>query len=305
MGARDKLAYPVYLSLDEGRWEEKIKRSDELASFCTLCGRRCGVNRSYETGKCKVKGEVIVSSASPHFGEEPPLVGRRGSLTIFFSGCNLECIYCQNYEISHLLNGKRLSNEELSRQMLRLQSWGCHNINLVSPTHEVPNILRAIKMAAEDGLTIPIVYNTGGYDSIETLELLDGMIDIYMPDMKYGDEEHAIEYSGVAGYPEINFAAVKEMHRQVGDLVIGDDGIAIRGLIVRHLVLPNRLANTKKIMDFIAGEISKNTYVNIMDQYRPCYQAIGHHLLGRRITYKEFQEALDTAARAGLNRLEY
>jgi putative pyruvate formate lyase activating enzyme len=298
------MVYPVYLSLDEDQWKEKIERSDELASPCILCGRRCGVDRSLQAGICKAKGKAIVSSVGPHFGEEPPLVGRKGSGTIFFSGCNLECIYCQNYEISHLRSGRRMSNEELSKQMLKLQRWGCHNINLVSPTHEVPNILRAIKMAAEDGLNIPIVYNTGGYDSIETVELLDGVVDIYMPDMKYGDEKYAMEYSKVAKYPEINFAAVKEMHRQVGDLVIGEDGVAIRGLIVRHLVLPNGLANTKKVMDFIAQEISKDSYVNIMAQYRPCFEAINHPLLGRGVTREEYQEALEVAVSAGLTRLE-
>jgi len=253
---------------------------------------------------CETLDKAVVASAGPHFGEEPPLVGQRGSGTIFFAGCNLKCIFCQNYNIAHFCRGQKVSDEELAQIMLEVQEWGCHNINLVSPTHVVPNILAAVRLAAKQGLHIPLVYNTGGYDSLETIQLLEGVVDIYMPDMKYGEPEPARDFSKAAGYPEINFAAVKEMHRQVGDLVIGENRVAVRGLLVRHLVLPGGLAGTKKIMEFLANSISRHTYVNIMAQYRPYYKALGHPLLGRRISDKEYREALQIAAEAGLTRVQ-
>jgi putative pyruvate formate lyase activating enzyme len=215
----------------------------------------------------------MVSSYGPHFGEESPLVGKYGSGTIFFTNCNLRCLFCQNYSISQLGEGERVSKEELALMMLSLQARGCHNINLVSPTHVVPQILEALKIAVESGLHVPLVYNTGGYDSVETLSILDGIVDIYMPDMKYGDENIARELSGIENYPQVNKAAIREMHRQVGDLQTSQEGVAQRGLLVRHLVLPKGLAGTKDVVDFIAKEISANTYVNIMAQYHPCYKA--------------------------------
>ena len=248
--------------------------------------------------------KAIVASWGPHFGEEPPLVGQRGSGTIFFSGCNLKCIFCQNYDIAHLCQGQEVSDEELCQIMLELQELGCHNINLVSPTHAVPNILAAIRLAAKQGLRLPLVYNTGGYDSLETIKLLEGIIDIYMPDMKYGEPEPAKDFSKADNYTEINFAAVKEMHRQVGNLLIGKNNVAIRGLLVRHLVLPGRLAGTKKVMEFLAHNISRNTYVNIMAQYIPHYKAVGHPLLGRRIRTSEYYEALQISIEAGLTRIQ-
>ncbi len=263
-----------------------------------------GSSKESPIGICKTRDKAIVASWGPHFGEEPPLVGKRGSGTIFFSGCNLKCIFCQNYDIAHFHLGQEVSDEKLCEIMLELQELGCHNVNLVSPTHVVPNILAAVRLAAKQGLRIPLVYNTGGYDSLETIRLLEGVVDIYMPDMKYGDPEPAKDFSKADNYPEINFAAVKEMHRQVGDLVIGEDNVAIRGLLVRHLVLPGGLAGTKKIMEFIANNISKNTYVNIMAQYRPYYKAIGHPQLGRRIRASEYREALKIAADAGLTRIQ-
>lgn len=306
---------PVYLSLSEEQWEEKLQRSRELASPCLLCGRRCGAQRfrlSEDNGTakrpakgiCEAQDKAVVASMGPHFGEEPPLVGQRGSGTIFFSGCNLKCIYCQNYDIAHFYRGQEVSDEELGQMMLKIQEMGCHNVNLVSPTHFVPNILAAVRLAAQQGLQIPLVYNTGGYDSLETIKVLEGVVDIYMPDMKYGDPEPAKDFSKATDYPEVNFAAVKEMHRQVGDLVIGENKVAVRGLLVRHLVLPGGIAGTKKVMEFLANNISLNTYINIMAQYRPYYKAVGHPLLGRRIKDSEYRQALQIAKEAGLRRIK-
>ena len=257
-----------------------------------------------KSGKCHVTDKVIVSSYGPHFGEESPLVGRHGSGTIFFSYCNLECVFCQNYTISQLGEGSRIDNDELAGIMLSLQAKGCHNINLVSPSHVVPFILPALDIAASKGLTLPLVYNSGGYDSLETLKLLDGIVDIYMPDMKYSDEKTAGLLSGVKAYPEVNKTAVKEMHRQVGDLKTDEDSIARRGLLVRHLVLPERLAGTKEVVRFLAHEISTDTYLNIMAQYRPAYRATTVPALSRPLLRKEYNEAVAMARREGLQRLD-
>ena len=257
-----------------------------------------------DVGKCRTPREAKVSSYGPHFGEEAPLVGRRGSGTIFFTNCNLRCLFCQNYSISQLGEGQKVSKEELAYIMLSLQAKGCHNINLVSPTHVVPQVLEALELAVESGLHLPLVYNSGGYDSVETLRILDGIVDIYMPDMKYDDAETARELSGIENYPEINKAAIKEMHRQTGDLEINEEGVAQRGLLVRHLVLPHGLAGTKGIVNFLSKEISRNTYVNIMAQYCPCYKAFQIPSLRRRISSTEFREALSSAQKAGLSRLD-
>ncbi|MFW6105570.1 MAG: radical SAM protein, partial [Chloroflexota bacterium] len=224
--------------------------------------------------------------------------------TIFFTNCNLRCLFCQNYFISQLGEGHKVSKEELADMMLSLQAKGCHNINLVSPTHVVPQILETLELAVESGLHLPLVYNSGGYDSVEALRILDGIVDIYMPDMKYDNEETARELSGIENYPEINKAAVKEMYRQTGDLEINEEGVAQRGLLVRHLVLPHGLAGTKGIVNFLSKEISRRTYVNIMDQYHPCYKASEIPGLGRRISSTEFREALSLARESGLNRLD-
>jgi len=245
----------------------------------------------------------MVSSYGPHFGEEAPLVGRYGSGTIFFTYCNLRCIFCQNYSISQLGNGDAVSREELAMMMLSLQEKGCHNINLVSPTHVVPYILEALELAAGMGLTLPLVYNSGGYDRLETLELLDGIVDIYMPDMKYADEKIAEELSGIKNYPAVNKAAIKEMHRQVGDLEI-DHGVAQRGLLVRHLVLPNNLAGTEEVVSFLARKISPNTYLNIMAQYHPCYKAYDLPQLACSVSEPEFNQAVELAYQQGLSRLD-
>jgi putative pyruvate formate lyase activating enzyme len=246
----------------------------------------------------------MVSSYGPHFGEEAPLVGRHGSGTIFFTYCNLQCLFCQNYTISHLGEGAAVDREELARIMLSLQSSGCHNINLVSPTHVVPYILDALELAASRGLHLPLVYNSGGYDSVATLELLDGIIDIYMPDMKYSDEKTAQRFSGVKDYPEVNRAAVREMHRQVGDLQVDEQGVAQRGLLVRHLVLPGGLAGTEGVVSFLVQEVSTNTYLNIMAQYHPCHKAFDIPQLARPISREEFNEAISLARRQGLSRLD-
>jgi len=246
----------------------------------------------------------VVSSFGPHFGEEAPLVGRFGSGTIFFTHCNLRCRYCQNYAISQLGDGSAVTSDEVAGMMLSLQAKGCHNINLVSPTHVVTFILEALEVAAGKGLNIPLVYNTGGYDSLETIELLDGIVDIYMPDMKYSDARIAEELSGIKNYPEENKAGVKAEHRQVGDLQTDADGVAQRGLLVRHLVLPNRLSGTEEVVRFLAEEISQDTYLNIMAQYHPCYQAFEIPQLSRPITRQEFHEAVDLAHQHGLYRLD-
>jgi putative pyruvate formate lyase activating enzyme len=236
-------------------------------------------------------------------GEEAPLVGRRGSGTIFFSGCNLGCVFCQNWSISHGGEGVEVSVEKLADVMLELQSTGCHNINLVTPTHQMPMILESLLIALRQGLNLPLVYNCGGYEPADVLMILDGVVDIYMPDLKYADTESAEKYSRAADYPSVARGAIREMHRQVGDLAMDEEGIALRGLLVRHLVLPGGLAGTGEVVRFIAEEISQDTYINIMDQYHPCYHAFGHPPLDRRPTGEEFQEALRMAREAGLTRI--
>ena len=288
-----------------GELRTRSEKAREIMEACSLCPRCCRVNRlAGEIGQCHIGEQVIVSSYGPHFGEEPPLVGRNGSGTVFFTHCNLRCVFCQNYTISQSGEGTPVSNETLARIMLSLQARGCHNINLVSPTHVVPFILCALDLAAEQGLNLPLVYNSGGYDSLETLRLLDGIVDIYMPDMKYSDSCTGERLSGVKDYAEVNRAAVKEMHRQVGDLQIDENGIARRGLLVRHLVLPSGLAGTEKTMRFLAQEISPDTYVNIMAQYRPHHRANTVTEIARPISASEFRKAIDLARRYGIHRLD-
>ncbi|MEE9398853.1 MAG: radical SAM protein [Dehalococcoidales bacterium] len=272
---------------------------------CHLCPRQCGANRlDGESGECHVTNQAIISSYGPHFGEEAPLVGRFGSGTIFFTYCNLRCVFCQNYTISQLGEGNMVDQDQLAEMMLSLQVKGCHNINLVSPTHVVPFILEALELAASNGLYLPLVYNTGGYDSTETLELLDGIVDVYMPDMKYAEEKTAEHLSGIKDYPLVNRAAVSEMHRQVGDLQMDEMGVAQRGLLVRHVVLPNHLSGTREVVQYLAGEISRDTYLNVMAQYHPCYKANDIPQLKRPVSREEFSEAIDMAHQAGLFRLD-
>lgn len=298
---------PAYLALwQSGELASRVREAYRRLEACDICPRECGVNRRQTArgAACRTGELAVVCSYHSHFGEEAPLVGRRGSGTIFFSWCNLRCQYCQNYEISQLGEGREVTIEELAMMMLALQEQGCHNINLVSPSHVVPQILAALLVAAQAGLRLPLVYNTGGYDSLSTLHLLNGVMDIYMPDMKYADEQIAEKYSRVKHYPQINQAAVREMHRQVGDLVLDEHGVALRGLLVRHLVLPDGLAGTAQIVRFLAEEISRNTYLNIMAQYRPCYKAYNLPPLDRPITREEYAEAIRLAHEAGLYRLD-
>ncbi len=288
-----------------GELEERIERARAILECCELCPRRCRVNRLQgETGICRTANEAVVSSYGPHFGEEAPLVGSQGSGTIFFTHCNLRCMFCQNYTISQLGDGKPASKGEIARMMLSLQKRGCHNINFVSPTHVVPQILEALQVAAGLGLSIPLVYNSGGYDSVATLKLLDGIVDIYMPDMKYSDDMNARRFSGVKEYPAVNQAAVKEMHRQVGDLDLDEHGVAKRGLLVRHLVLPNGIAGTEEVVRFLAQDISPNTYLNVMAQYYPSHRAFKIPVLSRPLTREEFAQAVKLAREHGLERLD-
>ncbi len=294
-----------YLRLSRGKLWEKVRLAEDILTNCTLCPRNCKVDRtSGNVGFCRTGDKLFVASWGPHFGEERPLVGKFGSGTIFFSFCNLGCIFCQNWTISHLGEGNEISYEKLAKIMLELQNIDCHNINLVTPTHQVPMILHSIAIASEMGLNIPIVYNCGGYESLEAVKILDGVVDIYMPDFKYSNPDMALKYSKAKDYPEKAKAAIKEMHRQVGDLIIDEKGVAVRGVLVRHLVLPEGIAGTKEVVRFIAEEISKNTYINIMDQYYPCYKAFEHPPLDRRITTKEYTEAVKMAMDAGLKRID-
>lgn len=296
---------PSYLQLLPGVLSDKVREAEEILKECALCPRQCKVDRtSGLRGFCKTGNRPFISSYGPHFGEEKPLVSRFGSGTIFMGNCNLGCLFCQNYSISHLGEGVEISYEKLADIMLSLQKQGCHNINLVTPTHQMPMILRAILIASERGLKLPIVYNCGGYESLHAIKILEGIIDIYMPDFKYIDPAMAKKYSKAEDYLQTAMAAIKEMHRQVGDLLIDSRGIALRGLLVRHLVLPEGVAVTAGVVKFIAEEISKNTYINIMDQYHPCFKAFDNPPLNRRITKKEYIDAVQIALDAGLTRID-
>jgi putative pyruvate formate lyase activating enzyme len=297
---------PAYLKLlESGEFKARVTQAYNYMAACNVCAWDCGIDRSAgKFGVCRTGINAKVSSYGAHMGEEDPLRGWRGSGTIFFSRCNLHCQYCQNHDISQTENGDEITPEQLAIMMLELQDAGCHNINLVSPSHVVPQILAAVLIAAQAGLRLPLVYNTGGYDSLTSLHLLDGVIDIYMPDMKYASPQIGLRYSKIRDYPKVNQAAVREMHRQVGDLFIDESGLARRGLLVRHLVLPNNLAGTEKIVEFLAQEISNNTYLNLMDQYRPAYKANQYPQLKRPITKEEYRVAVQLAHQAGLNRLD-
>jgi len=296
--------YPGYLNLSKKESNQRIEKLFKILENCEVCPRKCHLNRlKNKKGFCLLGYLPTVSAFHPHFGEENVLVGSRGSGTIFFTSCNLACVYCQNYEISQLRIGEKISFERLAEMMIELRNKGCHNINLVSPTSHVPAIVKALFIAREQGLKLPLVYNTNAYDSVETLKLLDGIVDIYMPDAKYSDDEIALKYSNAPKYYEIMKKAIKEMYRQVGDLMINKEGIAVRGLLVRHLVLPNNLAGTEEIVEFLAKEISQNTFLNIMDQYYPYFKANQYSELSRRITNEEYLQAVNLAKKAGLKRL--
>ncbi|MCF8050982.1 MAG: radical SAM protein [Desulfobacterales bacterium] len=297
---------PAYLeSLKTGLLEEKAAAARQQMQHCNLCPRRCGVNRlAGETGFCRTADRAWVSSFAPHFGEEAPLVGKGGSGTIFFTHCNLLCLFCQNFDISHGGKGEPVEDASLAEMMLQLQKAGCHNINFVTPSHVVPQILSAAALAAAKGLQVPLVYNSGGYDRVETLKLLEGVVDIYMPDFKFWDPDIAEQACQAGDYPNVARRALIEMHRQVGDLQIGNDGIAYRGVLLRHLVLPGRRAGTSKIMEFVAQQVSANTYVNVMPQYRPCGRAGQIEGLEKKPTDADIEEALAATRKAGISRID-
>jgi putative pyruvate formate lyase activating enzyme len=302
MATEKGLKYPAYLGLSSAEFARRVEALYELSSPCRLCPRKCGVRRDQgEKGFCRTGLKPWVASFGPHFGEERELVGRFGSGTIFFTGCNLGCVFCQNFTISQLGEGEEITVEDLAKIMLRLQDLGCHNINFVTPTHQAPMIVEAVGLAREDGLEIPLVWNCGGYESVEALKVLEGIVDIYMPDFKYGDNAVAAKFSKAPDYFERACEALREMHRQVGDLQVRN-GIAVRGLIVRHLVLPFGLAGTERVLRFIRDEISPDTYVNIMAQYYPTHRAWEFPELSRRITSAEYREALALAQSLGLRR---
>lgn len=287
------------MRLSEAELKERIEKLYRILQNCNLCPRSCGVNRSVsKNGACKTNARPFVSSFGPHFGEESFLVGLGGSGTIFFTNCNLNCVFCQNWEISQMGVGEEIDVEDLSKIMLRLQRMGCHNINLVSPTHQVPMIVEALSKAWKEGLKIPIVYNCGGYESVETLRLLDGIVDIYMPDFKYGDDEKAFKYSRVSNYTSVARSALEEMYRQVGPLRI-ENGIAVRGVFVRHLVMPNDVSSSERVLELIAS-VSTDIPVNIMAQYYPAYRAREYPELGRRIAREELVKVVNKARSLGL-----
>jgi len=298
---------PAYRSLHRtGELAKRAAQAWEHLRDCDLCARYCCVDRLVTTkgAVCRTGEQAVVHGFGPHHGEEDPLRGTRGSGTLFFSWCNLRCVFCQNWEISQKEGGREVNPEALAAMMLDLQAQGCHNVNLVSPSHVVAQVIAALKIAARQGLNLPLVYNTGGYDSPEALALLDGIVDIYMPDMKYGDTAAAHRYSHVRDYVAVDRAAVQEMHRQVGDLVLDEDGIARRGLLVRHLVMPGGVSGTESVLRFLAEEISRDTYLNLMDQYHPCYRAGDNPPLDRPLTRQEYRRALAWADKHGMRRLD-
>lgn len=298
---------PAYLKLErEGKLAEREKELWDIYKKCRLCPRECEVNRlAGENEICKADDKLKVYSAVPHFGEEKPLVGRYGSGTVFFSHCSLRCCFCQNWEIAHRGDGGAISHSTLARAMLSLQKQGCHNINLVTPTHMVPHIVRALRIAVARGLRLPLVYNTGGYDKLETIKKLDGIVDIYMPDFKFQDGKLTHKYcTESSDYPEVAAAAIKEMHRQVGVLRTDERGIAMRGMILRHLVMPHNLAGTDRFLRWVAEELSPDTYVNIMDQYRPCHKAFDYPEIDRPLSRKEWMQAVKWAKDSGLTSLD-
>lgn len=300
------MSRPGYLKLIRtGELLERVDLARRSLKECNLCPRYCGVNRiAGRRGACGSGAEPIVGSYNLHFGEEPPISGTRGSGTIFFSNCTMRCIYCQNYPISQLGVGRRISVEELSRIMLSLQRWGAHNINIVTGTHFIPQIIEALYLAALDGLTIPVVFNTSGYDSIEGLKLLQGIVDIYLPDIRYSSNEVAKRYSGVSDYVEHNRKAIVEMYNQVGGLKFRKDGIAISGLIIRHLILPEELSGTEDAIKFIKSIESRRKgkiFISIMTQYFPAYKAVKDEQIGRKIRRAEFERVMNLIERYKIN----
>jgi putative pyruvate formate lyase activating enzyme len=300
------LAEPGYVRLAKrGELQQREQRLWQLLRACRLCPRECGVDRvAGETGVCSSTAQLEVHSAGPHHGEERPLRGKNGSGTVFFTNCNLLCCFCINWQINHRGDGEVMDHAALARMMLRLQNVGCHNINVVTPTHVAPHIVRALRLAVPMGLRLPVVYNTSGYDNLEVIQLLDGIVDIYLPDFKYQDSTLAATYSaGAKDYPQVARTVIKEMHRQVGDLTLDDRGLAQRGLLIRHLVLPHNIAGTDRFVQWVARELGPKTAVNLMDQYRPAHRANDYPKLARRLTLAEWRQARRWAQEAGLARL--
>lgn len=294
-----------YLNLSKENWHERVQIALEKLEKCDLCPHVCAVCRTQnQQGICKTGRKAIISSFGPHMGEEDCLRGKKGSGTIFFSRCNLLCVFCQNCDISHYGEGYEVTADNLAGIMLEIQNYGCHNLNLVTPGHVVPQILESLEIAVNNGLSIPIVYNTNGYDSLNTLKLLDGIVDIYMPDIKFLDPEICQKFTVARNYGEMVKIAVKEMHHQVGDLTISENGLATRGLLVRHLVMPDNVCNIREIMNFLVKDISPHTYVNLMSQYHPAGAAWGLAELRRAITREEFEDAYQQALEAGIHRFD-
>jgi len=294
---------PAYLRLHKsGELSIRSQDARELLASCTLCPRSCGADRRWgRRGYCRSGRLPAVASCNAHHGEEPPISGSRGSGTIFFSDCNLACAYCQNWPISQLGQGREVGLDELAGMMLELQGRGCHNINLVTPSHMVAQVVMALELAAGKGLRLPLVYNSSGYDSMNALGLLDGLVDIYMPDIRYMDREAARKYSDAADYPDVCRKALREMWRQVGPLVLDQDGVAQHGMLVRHLVLPNGLSQSAECLEFLAREISPRVYLSLMAQYFPAHRAPGMPELARPITAEEYRTAVEKAEELGMD----
>jgi putative pyruvate formate lyase activating enzyme len=291
--------------VDPRQADAAARRLGERLRSCDICPRDCRVDRTKgERGVCRIGVRAIVASFGPHYGEEAPLVGHNGSGTVFFSGCPLRCVFCQNYEISHLLDGEEATRDRLASIFLAIQRMGCHNLNLVTPTHVTPQIVNALAIAAGNGFSLPVVYNCGGYERLDTLRELSGIVDIYMPDLKFLAAAPAARYCSAPDYPEIAKEALREMNRQVGPLALDRHGIAVRGLLVRHLVMPGNASATREAIDFLAEEIGPDTYLNLMDQYRPCGRAPEYPEIARRITAKEWDDAREYARRKGMIRLD-
>ncbi len=295
---------PSYIKLYKtGELEKRIEKAYQILKKCVLCPNFCKTNREIEKGKCNSLLNPIISSYNLHFGEEPPISGFNGSGTIFFTNCTMKCIYCQNYPISQLHNGKEISVKELADIFLYLQKKNAHNINFVTPTHFVPQILNALHIAIKNGFNLPLVYNTSGYESPITLKLLDGIIDIYLPDIKYMDDKTSLEYSGVTNYTKFNQIAIKEMYKQVGDLKLDEKNIAYRGLLIRHLVLPGHIENSKKVFDFLKNEIGTNINISLMSQYFPAYKAINHKIINRKLKKDEYENIIEYALKLGFENI--
>ena len=299
---------PAYLELHRmGELKKRAEKLWKIMDECQLCPRKCGARRSAgKSGFCRVPGtKLVVSSFQPHFGEERPLVGRGGSGTIFLTHCSLRCVFCQNWEISHLGRGTTSDVDKLADMMLHLQKIGCHNINLVTPTHYSAHILKALDIAAGKGLRLPIVYNTSGWERLEILRFLEGIVDIYLPDFKHWDSEMSVKYStGAESYPKRAKEAILEMHRQVGVAKPAKDGLMYRGLMIRHLVMPDNVGGSEKVMEWIAKNLPKDTYINIMSQYNPTYKAYDYPQISRRITAAEYKKVVNRAKEQGLTNLE-